>query len=88
VFTPRDPGSVVQTQRFRSERVYHLPSILPALPSVSVIPERQIWLVAIAIIAVDLAFFMVPIVPFLAAYVLLARPPWFKDFIDDVYDQS
>jgi hypothetical protein len=37
---------------------------------------------------VDLAFFMVPIVPFLAAYVLLARPAWFKDFIDDVYDRS
>lgn len=31
---------------------------------------------------------MVPIVPFLAAYVLLVRPPWFKDFIDDVYDHT
>ncbi len=31
---------------------------------------------------------MVPVVPFLAAYVLIARPPWFKDFIEDVYDRS
>lgn len=52
------------------------------------ITEQQIWLVAIGIIAVDLTFFMVPIVPFLAAYVLIARPPWFKDFIDDVYDRT
>lgn len=41
-----------------------------------------------ALIALDLTLFMVPIVPFLAAYVLLVRPPWFKDFIDDVYDRS
>jgi len=58
------------------------------LISLPAIPERQIWLIAIAIIAVDLAFFMVPIVPFVAAYVLLVRPSWFKDFIDDVYDRS
>lgn len=31
---------------------------------------------------------MVPVVPFLAAYILIARPPWFKDFIEDVYDRS
>jgi 4-hydroxybenzoate polyprenyltransferase len=52
------------------------------------ISEQQIWLVAIGIIAVDLTLFMVPIVPFLAAYVLIVRPAWFKDFIDDVYDRS
>ena len=51
------------------------------------ISERQIWLIAIGLIAVDITFFMVPIVPFLAAYVLLVRPPWFKDFIDDLYDR-
>ena len=62
----------------------HTPFLCIALPSA--ISERQIWLIAFGIIAVDLAFFMVPIVPFLAAYVLLARPAWFKEFIDDVYD--
>jgi len=36
---------------------------------------------------VDLLLAMVPVVPFVAAYVLVARPPWFKNFIDDVYDR-
>jgi hypothetical protein len=31
---------------------------------------------------------MVPVVPFVVAYVLVARPPWFKDFVDDLYDGS
>ena len=64
----------------------HTPLLCITIPCA--ISERQIWLIAFGIIAVDLAFFMVPIVPFLAAYVLLARPPWFKDFVDDVYDRS
>lgn len=50
--------------------------------------ERQLWLIAIAIIALDVAVFMIPIVPFVVAYVLLARPPWFKEFIEDIYDHS
>jgi hypothetical protein len=50
------------------------------------ISERKIWLIAAALIAADLALFMVPVVPFVVAYVLIARPPWFKDFVDDLYD--
>lgn len=45
------------------------------------------WFIAIAVIVVDLAVFMIPVVPFAAAYILIARPPWFKTFIDDVYEQ-
>jgi hypothetical protein len=48
--------------------------------------ERTIWLIAVGLIVLDLALFMVPVVPFLAAYVLVARPPWFKTFVDDLYD--
>jgi hypothetical protein len=55
-----------------------------SLPTIS---DRQIWLIAAGLIAADLVLFMVPVVPFLAAYVLVVRPPWFKDFIDDVYDR-
>jgi hypothetical protein len=44
-----------------------------------------LWIAA-ALIAVDLLFFMVPVVPVVAVYVLLARPPWFKAFVDDLYD--
>ena len=49
--------------------------------------ERQIWLIATAVIAVDLLLFMVPVVPFVAAYILIARPRWFKEFIDDLYSE-
>ncbi|MFO8099104.1 MAG: hypothetical protein R6T83_05700 [Salinibacter sp.] len=45
---------------------------------------HPLWLVA-ALIAVDLLFVMVPILPVAAVYVLLARPPWFKAFVDDLY---
>jgi len=48
--------------------------------------ERTIWLIAVGLIVLDLALFMVPVVPFLAAYVLVARPPWFKTFVDDLYE--
>jgi hypothetical protein len=56
-----------------------------ARPTIS---DQQIWLIAIGVIAVDILLAMVPVVPFLAAYVLIVRPGWFKDFIDDVYDRS
>ena len=48
---------------------------------------RTPWLIAAGVIAADLLFFMVPIVPVVAAYVLLARPAWFKDFVDELYAQ-
>lgn len=50
--------------------------------------QGKIWLIAGAIILVDLAVFMVPIVPIVAAFILVARPPWFKTFIDDVYQSD
>jgi hypothetical protein len=49
--------------------------------------ERTIWLIAVGLIVFDLAVFMVPVVPVLAAYVLVARPPWFKTFVDDLYGE-
>lgn len=55
--------------------------------SAPTISDLQIWIVAVGLIAVDLTLFMFPVVPVLAAYVLVVRPPWFKDFIDDVYDR-
>ncbi len=48
--------------------------------------ERTIWAIALGAIVLDLLMFMVPIVPFVVAYVLLVRPPWFKAFVDDLYD--
>jgi len=66
-----------------------IPSFLPFEPVEDpAISDRTIWLLAIGLIVLDLALFMVPIVPFLVAYVLVARPPWFKTFVDDLYNQS
>ncbi|PSQ74837.1 MAG: hypothetical protein BRD39_01115 [Bacteroidetes bacterium QH_9_64_21] len=39
------------------------------------------------LIAVDLTLFVFPVVPVLATYVLVVRPPWFKDFVNDAYDR-
>jgi hypothetical protein len=50
--------------------------------------EQQIWLIAGGVILLDIAVFMVPIVPFVVAYVLVARPPWFKRFVDDIYGET
>jgi len=43
------------------------------------------WLLAIALVLVDLFVFVVPITGLLAAYVLIARPPWFKAWVDELY---
>lgn len=85
MFTGNGPETDPGAQRFRSVGVY-MPSAYPhkVRPPIS---DLQIWLIAGGLIAVDLALFMFPVVPVLAAYVLVVRPPWFKDFIDDVYDR-
>jgi hypothetical protein len=53
----------------------------------TIVSERTIWLIAAGLIVLDLALFMVPVVPFLVAYVLVVRPPWFKDFVDGLYEE-
>lgn len=70
--------------RRKASTYLHRPLITPP-PTIS---RQQTWLIAIGLIAVDLLFPVIPIIPFLAAYVLLTRPAWFKDFIDDVYSRS
>lgn len=50
--------------------------------------EQTIWVLALGVVALDLLLFMVPIVPFLVAYVLVMRPPWFKAFVDDLYSET
>jgi len=42
-------------------------------------------LLAIAIIVIDIVLFALPITGFFAAYVLLARPPWFLDWVKQLY---
>jgi len=46
------------------------------------------WLLAIALVVIDVAIFFVPVTGLLAAYVLLVRPPWFKTWIEQLYTQQ
>ncbi len=48
---------------------------------------QQRWLYAIAIILADLVAIVVPLAAILAAWVLVTRPPWFRDLVDDLYRQ-
>jgi len=43
-------------------------------------------LLAIAVVLVDIVLFAVPLTGFFAAYILLARPPWFFDWVKNLYD--
>ncbi len=45
--------------------------------------ERFIW--GIAILLADLVIFIMPLAALFLAYVVLARPVWFKSWIDDLY---
>lgn len=45
--------------------------------------ERLLW--AAGIVLVDLVIFALPLTAVFAAYVLLARPPWFRDWILHAY---
>lgn len=46
---------------------------------------NQRILVAVALVLVDLVLFAVPATALVAAYVVLARPPWFRRFVDTLY---
>jgi hypothetical protein len=41
--------------------------------------------VAFAIVVLDLAFFALPLTGLFAAYLILARPRWFRSWIEDLY---
>lgn len=45
--------------------------------------ERMIW--AMAIVIADFLVFVVPVTAILAAYVLIVRPPWFRDLVSKLY---
>ena len=43
------------------------------------------WLLAITLVVIDLAIFVVPLTGLTAAYILLIRPPWFKRWVEELY---
>ena len=47
--------------------------------------ERLVW--AFIIVILDAAAFALPVAALLLAYVLLARPPWFRDWVERLYGE-
>ena len=43
------------------------------------------YLLAVMIVVVDLLVFAVPLTAFVAAYVLVARPPFFQRWVSKIY---
>jgi hypothetical protein len=48
--------------------------------------ERLVW--AVLVVVIDAAAFAVPLAALLIAYVLLARPPWFQDWVRRLYHEA
>lgn len=42
-------------------------------------------LLAVVLVAVDLFIFVLPLTGLLAAYLIVARPPWFRRWVDELY---
>jgi len=45
--------------------------------------DRLVW--ALLIVTLDTAAFAIPFIAIVLAYVLLARPPWFRHWVDALY---
>lgn len=43
------------------------------------------WILAIVLILVDALVFVLPLTGLFAAYLLIARPTWFREWIDILY---
>jgi len=43
-------------------------------------------LLVVILLLVDLLIFMLPVSALFASYVILARPPWFRDWVNELYD--
>ncbi len=43
------------------------------------------WLIAVALVLIDLFIFVAPLTGLFAAYVLIVRPPWFKEWVEELY---
>ena len=47
--------------------------------------REERWLLAVAVVVVDLVIVIVPLAALLAAFVLIARPPWFRAWLEELY---
>jgi hypothetical protein len=42
-------------------------------------------LIAVAVVMIDLVLFALPLTGLLAAFIILARPPWFRQWVERLY---
>lgn len=45
-------------------------------------------ILALSLVVVDALLFVVPLTGVLAAYVVLARPPWFRAWVEQLYGKE
>jgi hypothetical protein len=43
------------------------------------------WMLACGIVIADLLIIVVPVMAFVLAYVVVARPAWFKEWVEKIY---
>ena len=43
------------------------------------------WILALLLVMIDLVIFAIPLTGLFAAYVLLVRPQWFRDWVENLY---
>ena len=46
---------------------------------------QERWLFAVALVLADIVAVFVPLTALLAAYVLITRPPWFREWAERLY---
>ena len=46
------------------------------------------WLLAVALVLVDLVIFFLPLTGLAAAWVLVVRPPWFREWVARLYEDE
>lgn len=47
--------------------------------------SQERWLLAIILILIDVVAIFVPLTAILVAYLLIARPPWFREWAERLY---
>ena len=48
--------------------------------------DRLVW--ALVIVIVDTAVFAIPLAALILAYVLIARPRWFREWVEKLYREA
>ena len=84
-------AGVVFVALFLSARAPGGPTVPAACypgPGGSIMDAKERWLLAIALLLADAVAVFVPLVAIAAAYVVIARPDWFPDWVEKLYESD